>query len=158
MQMVAEEFKRKASWAGRSSWSSKTTTNPQVGARKARRLIEVDKIKYLTGGVSSSVAVPVGEVAQRYGALFVGSNRVRHLDGTVRPPELLHGPSRYAMALRTLAPYLIEKVGKKWYFLASDSSGMVRNQVGEADPPEVRRHGSGKSKIPLNTRYSVPSF
>ena len=37
--------------------------------------IEVDKIKYLTGGVSSSVAVSVGEVAQRYGGIFVGSNQ-----------------------------------------------------------------------------------
>ena len=50
-------------------------TDPQVGARKARRLIEVEKVKYLTGGVSSSGAVSVGEVAQRNGAIFVGSNQ-----------------------------------------------------------------------------------
>ena len=50
-------------------------TDPQVAARKARRLIEVDKVKFLIGGVSSSVAVSVGEVAQRAGVLYIATNQ-----------------------------------------------------------------------------------
>ncbi|HTU02021.1 MAG TPA: ABC transporter substrate-binding protein, partial [Candidatus Sulfotelmatobacter sp.] len=129
-------------------------TDPQVGARKARRLIEVEKVKYLIGGVSSSVAVSVGEVCQRNGAIFIGSNQNsdtlteqygRRVQFMV-PPDM-------AMALRTLAPYLIEKVGKRWYFLTHDyewgwsGTKWARNILQKFGGTDL-----GESKIPLNTR------
>ena len=71
MQMAADEFKEKGV-LGRpvKLLVEDDETDPAVGARKARRLIEVDKVKFLLGGVSSSVAVSVGEVAQRAGVLY----------------------------------------------------------------------------------------
>ena len=110
MTMAVEEYKEKGV-LGRpvKLVVEDDETDPQVGARKARRLIEVDKVKYLIGGVSSSVAVSVGEVAQRNGALYIASNQNsdtlteqygRRVQFMV-PPDM-------AMALRTLAPYLGE--------------------------------------------------
>jgi branched-chain amino acid transport system substrate-binding protein len=155
MTMAVEEYKEKGV-LGRpvKLVVEDDETDPQVGARKARRLIEVDKVKYLIGGVSSSVAVSVGEVAQRNGALYIASNQNsdtlteqygRRVQFMV-PPDM-------AMALRTLAPYLVEKVGKRWYFLTHDYewgwSGtkwarIVLQKFGGTD--------LGESKIPMNTR------
>ena len=155
MQMAAEEFKEKGV-LGRpvKLVVEDDETDPQVGARKARRLIEVDKIKYLIGGVSSSVAVSVGEVAQRYGALYIASNQNSDtLTSQYARRSVFMVPPDMAMALRTLAPYLVEKVGKKWYFLTHDyewgwsGTKWARNILQKFGGTDL-----GESKIPMNTR------
>jgi branched-chain amino acid transport system substrate-binding protein len=155
MQMAAEEFKEKGV-LGRpvKLVVEDDETDPQVGARKARRLIEVDKIKYLIGGVSSSVAVSVGEVAQRYGALYIASNQNSDtLTAQYAKRSVFMVPPDMAMALRTLAPYLVEKVGKKWYFLTHDyewgwsGTKWARNILQQFGGTDL-----GESKIPMNTR------
>jgi branched-chain amino acid transport system substrate-binding protein len=155
MQMAAEEFKDKG-LLGRpvKLVVEDDETDPQVGARKARRLIEVDKIKYLTGGVSSSGAVSVGEVAQRYGALFVGSNQNSDtLSAQYGRRCVFMVPPDMAMALRTLAPYLIEKVGKRWYFLTHDYEwGWSGTKWAKVILQKFGGTDLGESKIPLNTR------
>ena len=121
MQMAAEEFKEGILGRPVKLMVEDDETDPQVGARKARRLVEVERVKYLIGGVSSSVAVSVGEVAQRYGALYIASNQ--NSDTLVAEKArrcVFMVPPDMAMCLRTLAPYLLEKVGKKWYFLTHD--------------------------------------
>ena len=155
MTMAAEEYKEKGV-LGRpvKLVVEDDETDPQVGARKARRLIEVDKVKYLIGGVSSSVAVSVGEVAQRNGAIFIGSNQNsdtlteqygRRVQFMV-PPDM-------AMALRTLAPYLIEKVGKRWYFLTHDYEwGWSGTKWAKIILQKFGGTDLGESKIPMNTR------
>ena len=42
-----------------------TETDPSVGSRKAKKLIERDKVHFMIGEVSSAVAIAVSEVAQR---------------------------------------------------------------------------------------------
>ncbi len=129
-------------------------TDPQVAARKARRLIEVDKVKYLTGGVSSSGAVSVGEVCQRYGALFVGSNQNSDtLTEQYGRRTVFMVPPDMAMALRTLAPYLVEKVGKRWYFLTHDYEwGWSGTKWAKLILQKFGGTDLGESKIPMNTR------
>ena len=155
MQMAAEEFKEKGV-LGRpvKLVVEDDETDPQVAARKARRLIEVDNIKYLTGGVSSSVAVSVGEVAQRYGALYIGSNQNSDtLSGQYARRSVFMTPPDMAMALRTLAPYLVEKVGKKWYFLTHDYEwGWSGTKWAKVILEKFGGTDLGESKIPLNTR------
>jgi branched-chain amino acid transport system substrate-binding protein len=154
MQMAVEEFKEGLLGRPVKLIVEDDETDPQVGARKARRLIEVDKVKYLIGGVSSSVAVSVGEVAQRYGALYIASNQ--NSDTLVAEKAkrcVFMVPPDMAMCLRTLAPYLLEKVGKKWYFLTHDyewgwsGTKWARKILEKAGGIEA-----GESKIPLNTR------
>ena len=155
MQMAAEEFKDKGV-LGRpvKLVVEDDETDPQVAARKARRLIEVEKIKYLVGGVSSSVAVSVGEVAQRYGILYLESNQnsdtltaqYGHRCTFMIPPDM-------AMLLRTLEPYLVGKVGKKWYFLTHDYEwGWSGTKWARVILQKSGGTDLGESKIPLNTR------
>jgi len=155
MQMAADEFKEKGV-LGRpvKLLVEDDETDPQVGARKARRLIEVDKVKYLMGGVSSSVAVSVGEVAQRYGALFIATNQNSDtITGEKAHRCVFRVPPDMSMALRTLGPYLFEHVGKKWYFFTHDyewgwsGTRWARKSLEKLGGTEV-----GESKVPLNTR------
>jgi branched-chain amino acid transport system substrate-binding protein len=155
MQMAVDEFKEKGV-LGRpvKLLVEDDETDPQVAARKARRLIEVEKVKYLIGGVSSSVAVSVGEVAQRYGALYIASNQ----NSDTLTGEKAHrcmfrvGPDM-AMALRTLAPYLYEKVGKKWYFFTHDYEwGWSGTRWARKSLEKLGGTEAGESKVPLNTR------
>ena len=43
---------------------------PSVAVRKAQRLIERDKIDFMIGALSSGVAAPLSELAQRYGIIY----------------------------------------------------------------------------------------
>ena len=155
MQMAAEEFKEKG-LLGRpvKLLVEDDETDPQVGARKARRLIEVEKVRYLIGGVSSSVAVSVGEVAQRYGALYIASNQNSDtLTAEKARRCVFMVPPDMAMCLRTLAPYLIEKVGKKWYFLTHDYEwGWSGTRWARKILEKFGGTDAGEGKIPLNTR------
>jgi len=129
-------------------------TDPQVGARKARRLIEVEKYKYLIGGVSSSVAVAVSEVAQRAGALYIASNQNSDTLAAEKARRVMFMvPPDMSMALRTLAPYLAEKVGKKWYFLTHDYEwGWSGTKWARKILEQYKGTDLGESKIPMNTR------
>ena len=155
MQMAAEEFKDKGV-LGRpvKLVVEDDETDPQVAARKARRMIEVDKMKYLVGGVSSSVAVSVSEVAQRYGALYIESNQNSDtLTAQYGRRCSFMVPPDMAMALRTLAPYLVEKVGKKWYFLTHDYEwGWSGTKWAKVILEKFGGTDLGESKIPMNTR------
>lgn len=155
MQMAVDEFKEKGV-LGRpvKLIVEDDETDPQVGARKARRLIEVEKVKYLIGGVSSSVAVSVGEVAQRNGALFIATNQNSDtITGEKAHRCVFRVPPDMSMALRSLSPYIIEKVGKKWYFFTHDyewgwsGTRWARKMLEQYKGTEV-----GESKIPMNTR------
>jgi branched-chain amino acid transport system substrate-binding protein len=155
MQMAADEFKDKGV-LGRpvKMIVEDDETDPQVGARKARRLIEVEKMKFLIGGVSSSVAVSVGEVAQRYGALFIATNQNSDtITGEKAHRCVFRVPPDMAMALRTLGPYLIEKVGKKWYFFTHDYEwGWSGTRWAKKVLEKYGGTEMGESKVPLNTR------
>jgi branched-chain amino acid transport system substrate-binding protein len=155
MQMAADEFKEKGV-LGRpvKLLVEDDETDPAVGARKARRLIEVDKVKFLIGGVSSSVAVSVGEVAQRYGALFIASNQNSDtITGEKAHRCVFRVPPDMAMALRCLGPYIIEKVGKKWYFFTHDYEwGWSGTRWGRKVLEKYGGTEVGESKVPLNTR------
>jgi len=50
-------------------------TNPDVAARRARRLVEVDGVKFLMGGVSTSTALSVGAVAEEKKVLYIATNQ-----------------------------------------------------------------------------------
>ncbi|UCF72544.1 MAG: ABC transporter substrate-binding protein [Deltaproteobacteria bacterium] len=156
MQMAVEELNQAGGVLGKNLQlvAEDSETNPQVAARKARRLIEVDKVKYLMGGVSSSVAIAVGEVAQRYGVIFFATNQNSDtVTGKYAHRCVFRVPPNMAMALRALGPYILETVGNRWYFLTHDYSWgwsgtrWARNVLKAHNGVDV-----GESKVPLGTR------
>jgi len=156
MQMAVEEFNAKGGVLGKKVEMviEDSETNPSVAARKLRRLAEGEGIKFAMGGVSSSVAVAAGEVAEKYGVLFIATNQNSDtVTGKYAKRCVFRVPPNMAMALRALGPYIIEHVGKRWYFFTHDYEwGWSGTNWGRK---VLKKYGGvevGESKIPLGTR------
>ncbi|MGD0625098.1 MAG: ABC transporter substrate-binding protein, partial [Thermodesulfobacteriota bacterium] len=74
--MATEEFNARGGVLGKKIrlYVEDDESDPSVAARKARRLIEGDNVDFLVGVVSSSSAIAVGEVAERYGKVYICTN------------------------------------------------------------------------------------
>ena len=97
----------------------------------------------------------MSEVAQRAGALYIASNQNSDTLAAEKARRVMFMvPPDMSMALRTLAPYLAEHVGKKWYFLTHDYEwGWSGTKWGQRKILEQYKGTDlGESKIPLNTR------
>ena len=98
-----------------------TETNPAAGARKAQKLIERDKVHFMLGAVSSSVAIAISEVAQRGNTIYLNTNTNsdectgKHCHRT----NFRVGPNN-TMLVRAVAPYIARNFGKDWYFITHD--------------------------------------
>jgi len=156
MIMAADEFNAKGGVLGRKVKLvvEDSETDPSVASRKLRRLVEVEKIKFFLGGVSSSVAVAVGEVAQRYGVLFFATNQNSDtITGKYAHRCVFRVPPNMAMGLRAAGPYIIENVGKRWYFMTHDYEwGWSGTRWGRVVLKEQGGVEVGESLVPLGTR------
>ncbi len=76
MLMAINEFNEKGGVLGRKiEWIHlDTETIPATGSRVAERLITRDEVSFLIGAVSSGVANAVGQVAQKYGCIYLNTN------------------------------------------------------------------------------------
>jgi branched-chain amino acid transport system substrate-binding protein len=92
-----------------------TETNPAAGARKAQKLIERDKVHFMLGAVSSSVAIAISEVAQRGNTVYFNTNT----NSDECTGKYCHrtnfrvGPNN-TMLVRAVAPYIARNFGKNW--------------------------------------------
>jgi len=131
-----------------------TETNPAAGARKAQKLIERDKVHFMLGGVSSSVAIAVSEVAQRNNVIYFNTNTNSdectgiHCHRT----NFRVGPNNH-MLVFGVAPYISKNFGNKWYFITHDYSW---GRSGTAVFREIlQKEGGtelGEALIPMDTR------
>jgi branched-chain amino acid transport system substrate-binding protein len=129
-------------------------TNPDVAARRARRLIEVDGVKFLMGGVSTSTGLSVGAVAEEKKVLYICTNQNGdQITGESARHHVFRVPPDMAMLVRSGAKEAADTLGKKWFFLTHDYSWghsgtmwarKTLNKVGAAEMGEI--------KVPLNTR------
>jgi len=156
MQLAADEINKAGGVLGKKIklMIEDSETNPQVSARKARRLIEVDKVKFLMGGVSSSVAIAVGEVAERNGVLYIATNQNSEtVTGKYARRCVFRIPFNDVQGGRGLGPYVIKNVGKKWYFMTHDYSWGWSSTAGmRAMLKKYKGTEVGESKVALGTR------
>lgn len=131
-----------------------TETNPAAGARKAQKLIERDKVHFMLGAVSSSVAIAVSEVAQRANTIYLNTNT----NSDECTGKYCHrtnfrvGPNN-TMLVRAVAPYIARNFGKNWYFVTHDYTW---GRSGTKSFREILQQEGGKdlgeALIPLGTR------
>jgi branched-chain amino acid transport system substrate-binding protein len=129
-------------------------TNPDVAARRARRLAEVDGVKFLMGGVSTSTALSVGAVAEEKKVLFIATNQNGdQVTGESARRYVFRTPPDMAILVRAGAKYVADNLGKKWFFLTHDYSWghsgtkWARNMLGKVGAKEV-----GEIKVPMGNR------
>lgn len=129
-------------------------TNPDVAARRARRLVEVDGVKFLMGGVSTSTALSVGAVAEEKKVLYIATNQNGdQVTGESARHYVFRTPPDMAILVRAGAKYVADNLGKKWFFLTHDYSWghsgtkWARNMLSTVGAKEV-----GELKVPMGTR------
>ena len=131
-----------------------TETNPAAGARKAQKLMERDKVHFMLGAVSSSVAIAISEVAQRNNIIYLNTNtNSSECTGkNCHRTNFRVGPNNH-MLVYAAAPYMAEKFGKNWFFITHDYSW---GRSGTATFREILKDVGGKelgeALIPMNTR------
>ncbi len=131
-----------------------TETNPAAGARKAQKLIERDKVHFMLGAVSSSVAIAISEVAQRGNTVYLNTNTNSdectgiHCHRT----NFRVGPNNH-MLVYAAAPYMAKEFGKNWYFITHDYTwGRSGTKVFREILEKEGGNDLGEALIPLNTR------
>jgi len=129
-------------------------TNPDAAARRARRLIEVDGVKFMMGGVSSSVAAAVGAVAEEKKVLYINTNgNSDQLAGEFARHYVFTSAPNMAILVRGGAKYVSDNLGKKWFFITHDYSwGWSGTKWARASMKELGCTEVGEIKVPMGTR------
>lgn len=98
-----------------------TETDASVAVRKAQRLIERDRIDFMMGALSSGVAAPLSELAQRYGIVYFNPNSSAD---TVTNEECQRVNSVWDannwMFANALGPLVVKSLGTRWFMLTHD--------------------------------------
>lgn len=95
---------------------------PGIGVQKARKMIEQDGIKYITGGVSSAVVLAVSKLADEMGVLHLGIGGSNELTGTdCNRHHFNLDTAGYQMATGTGVVVVDQlKVPKDWFCITQD--------------------------------------
>ena len=123
MILAIEEQNAKGGVLGRpieARWED-TETDPSVAVRKAQKLIERDKIDFMIGALSSGVAAPLSELAQRYGIIYFNSNSSADtVTGEKCQRVNFVWDANGYMFNQALGPLVAKNLGKKWFILTHD--------------------------------------
>jgi len=156
MLMAIDEFNAKGGVLGRKIEykHEDTETDPSAGARKAKRLIERERVDFLIGALSSGVANAISEVAQREGVIYFNTNSSADTvtnEHCHRTNFCCDGNNH--MFSYALGPWVARNLGKRWYFLTHDYTW---GKSGTADFRRILKAEGGEEVgeilIPLGTR------
>ncbi len=133
-------------------------SKPDVGRRKAAKLVDDDKIDVQVGGFLSNICLacmPVWEEAMIVNMIAVCLDTTLT---TTKCNRYSFRPSDYAPAQAVaFAPYLVGKVGRKWHIVYTDYAWGQSTRDAYAD--QIRKAGGevvGVTGIPLGTADMTP--
>ena len=111
-----------ASLAGQSScWSPIPPTTSPPASHKTRELIERDQVDFITGNVNSAVALAMTQVtAEKRKLHIVTGGHIDEITGGRCSWNVFRICKTTTMEANAIADTLIEKFGKRWYFLTPD--------------------------------------
>src|SRR5947209_10494233 len=92
-----------------------------TGVQKTRKLIERDQVSFIICGVSSGIAIAMAQVTSEKKVLhIVSGGHTDPVTGTSCSWNVFRVCNSTTMDAAAIANTLIEKFGKKWYFLTPD--------------------------------------
>ena len=156
MTMIVEDFNARGGVLGKKIEMivEDTETDPSAAARKAKKLMERNKVHFMLGAVSSSCAVAISEVAQRGNTVYFNTNT----NSSTCTGKHCHrcnfrvGPNNH-MLVNGVAPWIARNVGKNWYFITHDYTW---GRSGTKEFRSILKKEGGKelgeSLIPMGTR------
>ena len=133
-------------------------SKPDVGRRKAQKLVDEDKIDVQVGGFLSNICLacmPVWDEARIVNIISVCLDTTLT---TTKCNRYSFRPSDYAPAQAVaFAPYLVNKMGKKWHIVFADYAWGQSTR--DAYVAQIRKAGGeivGTTGIPLGTADMTP--
>ena len=100
-----------------------TATDAAVAVRVAQRMIEREGIDFMIGALSSAVAAPLSELAQRHGIVYCNSNSSSDTVTNERCQRTSFAfDANNAMFAAALGPLVARSLGKRWLVLTHDSA------------------------------------
>jgi branched-chain amino acid transport system substrate-binding protein len=123
-----------------------------TGVQKTRKLIERDQVSFIIGDVNSGIAIAMAQVTSEKKVLHVVS--CGHSDVVTGPScswNVFRVCNSTTMDSAAIAQTLIEKFGKKWYFLTPDYAYGHSVQAGFEKILKAAGGTSSGSLVPLGT-------
>jgi branched-chain amino acid transport system substrate-binding protein len=131
-----------------------TETDASVAVRKAQRLIERDRIDFMIGALSSGVAAPLSELAQRYGIIYFNSNSSADTVSNEKCQRVnFVWDANNWMFANALGPLVVKNLGTRWFILTHDyvwgknATAATRESMKKVGAEEL-----GEIAIPQGTR------
>jgi len=123
-----------------------------TGVQKTRKLIERDQVSFIIGDVNSGIAIAMAQVTSEKKVLHVVSGG--HIDvvtGSSCSWNVFRVCNSTTMDSAAIAQTLIDKFGKKWYFLTPDYAYGHSVQAGFEKVLKAAGGTSAGSLVPLGT-------
>jgi branched-chain amino acid transport system substrate-binding protein len=156
MFMAIEEFNAKGGVLGRKIEYKfeDTETDPSAASRKAKRLIDRERVDFLIGGLSSGCANAISEVAQRTGIVYFNTNSSSDSVTNENCHRINFAvDANNHMFSYALGPWVAKNLGRRWYFVTHDYTW---GKSGTADYRRILKAEGGEEVgevlIPFGTR------
>jgi branched-chain amino acid transport system substrate-binding protein len=131
-----------------------TETTPQTGTRVAERMITRENVHFLVGAIQSGVANAIGQVAQKYGCVYLNTN-------SSSPTESGKDCHRVKFVWdgngenfsRAAARNAVETLGKNWFLIYNDYVwGQNTNAATKKVATEYGANVVDEIAVPVGTR------
>jgi branched-chain amino acid transport system substrate-binding protein len=122
-QLALEEVNKKGGILGRpvELLIEDSANDVGTGVQKARKLIDRDQVNFLIGDVNSGIALAIAQVTSEKKVLhIVSGGHTDAITGGNCGWNVFRVCNSTSMDSNAIADTLIEKFGKKWYFLTPD--------------------------------------
>jgi branched-chain amino acid transport system substrate-binding protein len=156
MAQAIDEFNSKGGLLGRKIEvvEEDCATDAALSIRKAQRLLQAEKVNFFASAGGSSVCAAMADFGKKEGVIVMSVDPNSDiLTGEKANRFFFQVPPVNYQIAHTIAPYVAQHLGKKWYYFTHDYSwGWT---LTESCRKFMRENGAqevGESKIPLNTR------
>jgi branched-chain amino acid transport system substrate-binding protein len=123
-----------------------------IGVQKTRKLIERDNVSFIIGDVNSAIAIAMAQVTSEKKVLhIVSGGHTDPITGSSCTWNVFRVCNSTSMDANAIADTLIEKFGKKWYFLTPDYAYGHSLQAGFVKKLQAQGGTFGASLIPIGT-------
>jgi branched-chain amino acid transport system substrate-binding protein len=123
-----------------------------TGVQKTRKLIERDQVSFIIGDVNSGIAIAMAQVTSEKKVLhIVSGGHTDPITGSSCSWNVFRVCNSTSMDSNAIASTLIEKFGKKWYFLTPDYAYGHSVQAGFEKMLKAAGGTSSGSLVPIGT-------
>jgi branched-chain amino acid transport system substrate-binding protein len=161
IELAVEEINQEGGLLGRKleMFTEDDETNPSVGVRKARKLLQENNVDFLAGPVSSSVSLAILETAERFNKIFfITCSGANEITGSKCRKVGFRYNYYAALEINTMAKILEKFEEKKIFAIASDYAA-GRSAMGYAKDKltKLGKEWVGEIYVPLGTNdFAAP--